>query len=215
MLMQAKRFVGVAIAIAVAWLALADARAWWLIKPGIAQTESPVERADSYDRALAIRPDFRLYADAAKHLVKMNTADLDQEKNRIRAEKALEYQLNVVKRSPGNLMQELNLALIYDSLGKFDESEPIYHRIVAPLEPREAFYGTRYHYATHLMLRASRLWLARQPEKALMLFLLSKQEIERVTGGYYVDGDYKQLKTDLENNINLLKAARVEVPKQN
>jgi len=212
--MLTKRFVGMAAAIAVACVAIADARAWWIIKPGMAQNESASARADSFERALNIRPDFRLYADAAKHLVKMNAADFDQKKNRARAEKALEYQLLVVKRSPGNLMQELNLALIYDSLEMFDLSEPIYHRILGPLEPREAFYGTRYHYATHLMLRASRLWLARQPEKALVLFMRSKEEIDRVKGGYYVDGDYRRLRTEVENNINYLKGAKVEVPKQ-
>jgi O-antigen ligase len=209
-----KRFVGMALAIIVASVAFADARAWWLMKPGIAHQDSSATRADTFERALAIRPDFRLYADAAKHLIKMNAADLDQEKNRKRAKKALEYQLNTVERSPGNLMQELNLALIYDSLQMYDDAQTIYEKIVEPLMPRESFYGARYHYATHLKLHASSLWLAREPEKALALFLRSKEELERVSDGYYVDGDYLQMKADLENNIDLLKGAKVEVLKK-
>jgi O-antigen ligase len=208
-----KRFVGVFLAITVAWVALADARAWSLLRPGMAHHESPSVRADNFAQALAIRPDFRLYSAAASHLVKMNAADLDQDKNRSRAEKALEYQLNVVKRAPGNLLQELNLALIYDSLGKYQLSEPIYERIVKPLEPRESFYGARLYYATHLMIRASLIWKNREPEKALMLFLRSKEELDRLDriGSYYIDGDHRQLRADVENNILLLQGAKIEV----
>jgi tetratricopeptide (TPR) repeat protein len=198
-------------AIAVLLLALPDARAWWILKPGIASDDNPQQKAEKFAQALQIRPDFRLYANAAKHLLKMNEADLDAERKRVRATKAHEYQQIAIARAPNNLLEKLNLALIYDALDRYDEAEAIYKSIVDPLAPREYYYGTRYHYAAHLMNRGSKLWKARKPEMALFYFTQSKAELDKIKD-YYIEGDVNQMRKDLESSITFLRTAKIKLP---
>ena len=113
-----------------------------------------------------------------------------------------------MQRCPDNYQEALNLALMYDAVGRFSEAELLYEKVLNALGPREMYYGSRYFYARHLASRANAVWRQRQPEKALLLFMRAKAEMAKATG-IYKDADPK-VKIMIEKSIEFLQAANIK-----
>lgn len=187
-----------------------DAAAWLALYPrfDLSRPEKSVSVA-RYERALAVRPDFRVIAAMTKVMVQMNR-DLNesQEVKKARLESTMAWQEMLLQRCPDDYQETLNLALMYDAAGRFAEAEPLYEIVVEVLEPREMYYGARYFYARHLALRANMVWRQRQPEKALMLFLRARAEMTKVSAPFKQTDP--KIKIMIEKSIAFLQGAKVQ-----
>jgi O-antigen ligase len=187
-----------------------DAVAWWQLHPRIDYACSDdVVMADRYRKALAIRPDFRHYSDHARtlYLYTKKARIADAEKI-VLVNQAIDSLETAIKRAPNSYEDNVNLALMYDFMGRFEKSEPIYQKVLPILDPREMYYGARYFYARHLASRAKILWYQRQPEKALVLFLRAKEELERAQYKFRdADPEVKKL---IQKSIDFLEGANIK-----
>jgi O-antigen ligase len=202
--------VGSLLGLCVALFAFRDGAAWYVTRPGFDFTKPSLEvSAMRYEQAVAIRPDFRVMSDLSQMWVKMNRAEGEStEVRKIRLERAIENHVALLKRAPDCFHDRLNLALMYDSAGRFIEAESLYDEIVPLLDARELFYGTRYHYARHLFSRAHVVWRQREPEKALVLFHRAKEQLGK-SGGRYRDGNFNELNASIDKSVGFLEGANI------
>jgi O-antigen ligase len=202
--------VGVAIAVLAAVVSMRDAAAWFALYPRLdfSRVDDSVS-AERQRKALALRPDFRTMSDLARLLLEGNQApDGSVEEKKARLEEALVWQEAVIRRAPDSYPDLVNLALIYDAMGRFEESQPLYEKVLPILDPREIFYGTRYFYARHLAAHANAVWRQRQPEKALVLFMRAKEQLGKAKGTFReADPAVKQM---IEKSIAFLQGANIQ-----
>lgn len=194
----------------VAVFAFRDGAAWYVLKPGFEFAKASLEvSASRHERAIAIRPDFRVMSDLSQMWVTMNRAEGETvETRKARLERATENQIALLERAPDSYHDRLNLALMYDSAGRFEDAAPIYDEIVPLLDVRERFYGAHYHYARHLFSRAHGVWRDREPEKALLFFMRAKAELLK-SSVRYADGDYSALGASIDKSIAFLEGANI------
>jgi O-antigen ligase len=198
-------------AIAIIFLSWRDGLAWIYFRPKLdfsyAESSVNVERLQ---KSLEVRPDFRYMSDLSQSILAMNEKSnepLVVRKERL--EKAASVLHQAVLRAPDSYQDILNLALIYDSLGKFEEAEILYDRVVDILDPRELFYGARFFYATHLVSRANFEWRKRNPSKALVLFLRARNQAAKATANY-PGTSLPELKETIEKSIKFLEGANIQ-----
>ena len=203
--------VGSLLGLCVALFAFRDAAAWYIMQPRFDFTKPSLDvSAKRHDRAIALRPDFRVMSDLSQVLVKMNHAEGESsEMRKVRIERAIENQVALLKRAPDSFHDRLNLALMFDAVGRFNDAEPIYEGIVDLLDARERFYGTRFHYARHLFSRAHSVWRQREPEKALILFMRAREQLRLMQSGY--EGlDREAFSKEIEKCIKFLEGANIK-----
>lgn len=202
--------IGSVVGLVIAVFSCRDAAAWWALYPKMDYACSDdavlVER---YRRALAIRPDFRPYSEYARTLTRLSQAkQLAGQQKITLIHQAIEGFERAIQRAPDSYEDHVNLALLYDHIGRFEKSEPLYRKVLPILDPRERYYGARYFYARHLAARAKMIWGQRKPEKALLLYLRAKEEIERA-GNSYTDAD-PEVKTMIQQSIHFLEGANIK-----
>jgi O-antigen ligase len=208
--------VGSLLGLCVALFAFRDAAAWYIMQPRFDFTKPSLDvSAKRHDRAIALRPDFRVMSDLSQVLVKMNHAEGESsEMRKVRMERAIENQVALLKRAPDSFHDRLNLALMFDAVGRFCEAEQIYMGLVDILDARESHYGARYHFAKHLFVRAHFVWRKREPEVALSLFMKAKNQVERMFSGY-PDGNPRALVLEIEKCIKFLEGANIKPAEMN
>lgn len=150
-----------------------DAAAWFILRPHPERANQLLEeKIVSLKQALLVRPDFRVMSDLTKAMIEMTSREqITVEQRRKIVEEAIVIQNELVRRVPQSYQARLNLALMYDSAARYDESAPIYKRILDDNLIIEVVYGVRYHYTRHLYARAHLAWRKRDPEIALAYFL--------------------------------------------
>jgi O-antigen ligase len=149
-----------------------DGAAWFILRPQPEQANQLIEeKIFNLKQALQVRPDFRVMSDLTKAMCEM-TADekMTFEQRKKLVEEAIVIQNELVRLVPQSYHARLNLALMYDSAFRFDESSWLYKGILDDNLIIEVIYGVRYHYARHLFARAHLVWRKRDPERALAYF---------------------------------------------
>jgi O-antigen ligase len=204
--------VGLTIAGCAAWVSARDAAAWYVMHPRFEmKTPAKQELVARYARAVAVRPDFRVISSMTRAMLQLNRLEdepLDAKRDRLIV--ALDWQEKAVARCPQNYLDSLNLALMYDSLGRHNDAEPQYEKVVDVLAPREMHYGARYFYARHLAARANVVWRQREPEKALVLFMRANEEMAKSRNtGFFKESD-PAVKTMIEKSISFLQGANIQ-----
>ena len=201
---------GTALGVMVAVFSIRDAAAWWALHPRMDHAcKDDAVLIERYRKALAFRPDFRRYSDYARSLSFYSKQDqIPEDQKAALIHQAIEAFEQAIKRAPNSYEDQVNLALLYDLMGRFEKSEPIYQKVLPTLDPREMYYGARYFYARHLASRAKILWNQRQPEKALVLFLRAKEELSYVYIRYR-DTD-PQVKIIIDKSIDFLEGANIK-----
>jgi tetratricopeptide (TPR) repeat protein len=201
---------GSGIAVVVVIFAARDAAAWWSLYPRFdyAKAEN-LEYEKRYRKAVHLRQDFRLmsaYAVVLTNLARDEKSTLEELNAYLQL--AIGWQEETLKRAPVSYKDIVNMALLYDSVGRLDEAEALFQQVLPALGAREMYYGTRYFYARHLSLRANAVWRQRQPEKALLLFLRAKDELSRLPA-IYKNTD-PMVRRSIEQSIEFLKSANIE-----
>jgi hypothetical protein len=149
-----------------------DGAAWFILRPQPEQANQLIEeKIFNLKQALQVRPDFRVMSDLTKAMCEM-TADekMTFEQRKKLVEEAIVIQNELVRLVPQSYHARLNLALMYDSAFRYDESSWLYKGILDDNLIIEVIYGVRYHYARHLFARAHLVWRKRDPERALAYF---------------------------------------------
>jgi tetratricopeptide (TPR) repeat protein len=207
----ARGLVATVLGISVACFAWRDAFAWLTLRPGFDFSKPPVEEQISrLQRALQVRPDFRVMSELSKILIKMNQGENQSpETIQKRLDMAIALQKATVKRAPNSYLDILNLALMYDSVARYEEAEPLFDSIVNDLDARERYYGARYHYSHHLVARANQVWHKREPEKALVLFLRAREQLAKSVAGFE-GGDVGALSELIETSVAFLEGANIK-----
>jgi O-antigen ligase len=202
--------VGGIVALVAVFVAMRDAAAWLAMYPGMDFTRvQDSVKAERYRKALALRPDFRTMSDYTKILLDMNQdPEGNVEEKKARLEEAVIWQEAVIQRAPNSYPDLVNLALMYDAMGRFEEAQPLYEKVLPILDPREMYYGTRYFYARHLAAHANAVWRQRQPEKALVLFMRAKEQLSKATGSFR-EAD-PAVKLMIEKSIAFLQGANIQ-----
>ena len=207
----ARGLVATVLGISVACFAWRDAFAWLTLRPGFDFSKPPVEEQISrLQRALQVCPDFRVMSELSKILIKMNQGENQSpETIQKRLDMAIALQKATVKRAPNSYLDILNLALMYDSVARYEEAEPLFDSIVNDLDARERYYGARYHYSHHLVARANQVWHKREPEKALVLFLRAREQLAKSVAGFE-GGDVGALSELIETSVAFLEGANIK-----
>lgn len=187
-----------------------DGIAWCILQPRFEKSRTSAQRIIALDSALKVRPDFRVLSDMSEAIIKSySEEESSTEERKQLVEKAISVQQEVVKRAPQSYQGRVNLALMYDAIGRYEEAAPIYEQIVDDLDPRERFYGTRHHYTSHLLSRAHMVWRKREPERALVLFLRAREQAGRIQHGY--EGtNLPAIKEEIEKCIKFLEGANIQ-----
>jgi O-antigen ligase len=149
-----------------------DGAAWFILRPQPEQANQLIEeKIFNLKQALQVRPDFRVMSDLTKAMCEM-TADekMTFEQRKKLVEEAIVIQNELVRLVPQSYHARLNLALMYDSAFRYDESSWLYKGILDDNLIIEVIYGVQYHYARHLFARAHLVWRKRDPERALAYF---------------------------------------------
>jgi O-antigen ligase len=208
--------VGSLLGLCVALFAFRDGAAWYVTRPGFNFPKPLLEvAAQRYEQAIAIRPDFRVMSDLSQVWMKMNRAEGESiETCKLRLERAIDNQVALLKRAPDSFHDRLNLALMFDSAGRFNDAEPIYEGIVDLLDARERFYGTRFHYTRHLFSRAHSVWRQREPERALILFMRAREQL-RLMQSDYEGVDREAFSKEIEKCIKFLEGANIKPAENN
>lgn len=202
--------VGIAVAVVAGVVSMRDAAAWFAMYPRLdfPRVEDSVS-ADRQRKALALRPDFRTMSDLARLLLESyQDPEGSAEEKKARLEEALAWQEAVIRRAPDSYPDLVNLALIYDAMGRFDDAQPLYEKVLPILDPREMYYGTRYFYARHLAAHANAVWRQRQPEKALVLFMRAQEQLRKATGSFRSADP--AVKLMIEKSIAFLQGANIQ-----
>jgi O-antigen ligase len=201
---------GTALGLIAVLLSFRDAMAWWQLHPRMDYACSDdVVMAERYRKALAIRPDFRRYSEYARTLyLYTKKAKIAEQEKVFLVNQAIESLEWAIQRAPESYEDNVNLALMYDFMGRFEKSEPIYQKVLPILDPREMYYGARYFHARHLASRAKILWYQRQPEKALVLFLRAKEELARAK--YTFQEADPEVKNLIQKSIDFLQGANIK-----
>lgn len=202
--------VGGIVALVAVFVAMRDAAAWLAMYPGMDFSRvTDSVKAERHRKALALRPDFRIMSDFAKILLDMNQdPEGDVEAKKARMQEAVAWQETVIRRAPNSYPDLVNLALMYDAMGRFEEAQPLYEKVLPILDPREMYYGTRYFYARHLAAHANAVWRQRQPEKALVLFMRAKEQLGMATGSFRSADP--AVKLMIEKSIAFLQGANIQ-----
>jgi O-antigen ligase len=206
-----KGIAGSSVAVGVIVLAWRDTAAWLVVRPSLNFFRTTPEKTIiRLKKAVAFRPDFRVLSVLSGELLEINretVVPLAVQKSNV--EESAQWQELCLMRCPDSYIDILNLALIYDSLGRLDDAEKLYQRLVGFLDSREMQYGVRFHYSRHLVARGNVLWRARQPERALVLFMRAKNELAK--SYYRGDGDErKELQDLIDKTIRFLEGANIK-----
>ena len=206
--------VGLLLAATAAVVAARDAAGWLALYPGLDFKRATLEvKMARYERAVNVRPDFRVISAMTKVMLEMNRNEKDSvDSKRARLDAAIVWQETAVRRCPESHLDRLNLALMYDAAGRFTEAEPLFNQVVDVLEPREMYYGARYFFSRHLAARAHYVWRQREPEKALVLFMRAKEEMAKSQSiAFFKEAD-PAVKPMIEKSITFLQGANIQPP---
>ncbi len=207
---------GLMMAVTAAVVSARDAAGWLALYPGLDfKRATPEEKMARYERAVNVRPDFRVISAMTKVMLELNGNEEEAlDAKRARLDAAIAWQEKALQRCPDSYLDILNLALMYDSAGRYAEAEPLFEKVVEILEPREMHYGARYFFARHLAARALAVWKQREPEKALVLFMRAKQEMANSKAhGSFRSAD-PSLNTMIEKSITFLQGANIKPPQE-
>jgi tetratricopeptide (TPR) repeat protein len=173
------------------------------------------EKISSLKQALHVRPDFRVMSDLTKLMCEM-TADeqMTFEQRKKIVEEAIVIQNELMRLVPQSYQARLNLALMYDSAARYDESAPIYKPILDDNLIIEVVYGFRYHYARHLFGRAHLIWRKRDPERALAYFHQARTVAAEVKHAEH-RADAAALALEIEKCIKFLEGANIKPAEMN
>jgi O-antigen ligase len=195
-----------------------DAAAWFALNPNLNfSSKNATDYQSRLEKAMFIQPDFRIASELSSSIVNKKDTTFETVEQRIkRFEKGLDLLKTSAARAPKNYKDLINMSLLLDSLSRFDESEKIYQQLIPILDQRENFYGSRFFYARHLLLRAEKTWFARDPEQALLYFTRAKNAfIEADKVGGYNGENATPLKKKVDDSILFLEKAQVKLPKEN
>jgi O-antigen ligase len=193
-----------------------DGAAWFILRPQPEQVNQLIEeKISSLKQALQVRPDFRVMSDLTKLMCEM-TADeqMSFEQRKKIVEEAIIIQNELVRLVPQSYQARLNLALMYDSAARYDESAPIYKPILDDNLIIEVVYGFRYHYARHLFGRAHLIWRKRDPERALAYFHQARTIAAEVKHAEH-RADAAALALEVEKCIKFLEGANIKPAEMN
>jgi O-antigen ligase len=193
-----------------------DGAAWYILRPQPEQANQLIEeKISSLKQALHVRPDFRVMSDLTKLMCEM-TADeqMTFEQRKKIVEEAIVIQNELVRLVPQSYQARLNLALMYDSAARYDESAPIYKPILDDNLIIEVVYGVRYHYARHLFGRAHLIWRKRDPERALAYFHQARTIAAEVKHAEH-RADTAALVLEIEKCIKFLEGANIKPAEMN
>jgi O-antigen ligase len=193
-----------------------DGSAWFILRPQPEQVNQLIEeKISSLKQALQVRPDFRVMSDLTKLMCEM-TADeqMSFEQRKKIVEEAIVIQNELVRLVPQSYQARLNLALMYDSAARYDESAPIYKPILDDNLIIEVVYGFRYHYARHLFGRAHLIWRKRDPERALAYFHQARTIAAEVKHTEH-RADAAALALEIEKCIKFLEGANIKPAEMN
>ena len=193
-----------------------DGAAWYILRPQPEQANQLIEeKISSLKQALRVRPDFRVMSDLTKLMCEM-TADeqMTFEQRKKIVEEAIVIQNELVRLVPQSYQARLNLALMYDSAARYDESAPIYKPILDDNLIIEVVYGFRYHYARHLFGRAHLIWRKRDPERALAYFHQARTVAAEVKHAEH-RADTAALVLEIEKCIKFLEGANIKPAEMN
>ena len=83
-----------------------------------------------------------------------------------------------LRRNPQDARALVELGLVLDLLGDFDEAADVHREAIRIARRRERKFGAFAGLSHHLALRGKKLWYGRRPEEALGCFLLSREYLE-------------------------------------
>ena len=121
------------------------------------------------------------------------------------------------KRNPHDPRTLIELALVLDLLGEFEEAAAVHAEAIRVTGLRERKFGGYAGLSLHLALRGKRLWYSRQPEEALGCFLFARHYLEiSISRGYRFSRkqEFRERREILEFYIKTLQdgAIRPEFP---
>lgn len=153
-----------------------DGAAWLALRPTEENKPQPIgEKISRMKHALTLRPDFRMMGELSK-LMSDRAAEshVSPEERAQLLEEAMVIQSQLVSRVPQSYVALLNLALLYDAVGRHELSAPIYESQLEDSVIYEIVYGFRFYHALHLLARGHVAWRDREPETALTYFLKAR-----------------------------------------
>jgi tetratricopeptide (TPR) repeat protein len=118
-----------------------------------------------------------------------------------------------LERHPYDPLSLINYSLVLDQLGEFEDALRIHRRAIEMTSGREDKYGAYGGLSQHLALRGQKLWMSREPEKALGCFLLSQQYLELSLRMRYKFGgkaDYGARRQALKYAIKTLQDGKIQ-----
>lgn len=148
------------------------------------------QRAAKYEVGLAEMPHLRQLVEGSPHYsiaelygrLQLSVYTRTAEDNRSElgvclqeARWALEIAL---RRNPQDARALVELGLVLDLLGDFDEAADVHREAIRIARRRERKFGAFAGLSHHLALRGKKLWYGRRPEEALGCFLLSREYLE-------------------------------------
>lgn len=189
-----------------------DAQAWWIAaRPGSEGIGPSSEaRYDALQRALAVRPDFRLEQSSSEVATRLARRQEGEESTNW-IKKAVEHLENTVARNPESYASRLSLARHLDQLGQFSEAEEHYLKLLPLLDRREYHYRTRFSYGSHAFRKADEFFKARRPSEALAWALEARKQMQASYDLCYMhpDSPEDQERKRIEKFIKWLEDARV------
>ena len=148
------------------------------------------ERATNYEVGLAELPRLRQLVEESPHYFSAELYGRLQLSVYARTPEELRSELGVclqearwgleiaLRRHPQDARALVELGLVHDLLGNFDEAADVHREAIRVARRRERKFGAFAGLSHHLALRGKQLWYSRRPEEALGCFLLSKEYLE-------------------------------------
>ncbi len=188
-----------------------DGMAWLKLGPPRERgTQTREEQIASLKQALSVRPDFRVMTQLTKLMADQASAkDVTIEERARILDDAINIQNELVKRAPLSFGSRLNLALLYDAAGRYNESSPIYRNSLDDDLIYEIVFGHRYYYTMHLFSRGNKVWRERDPEKALACFLKARSMAAEVKNPAHRTNT-TALTVEIEKCIKFLEGANIK-----
>ncbi len=121
------------------------------------------------------------------------------------------------RRNPQDPRTLIELGLVLDHLGEFEEAAEVHREAIRVTELRERKFGAHAGLSHHFMKRGKRLWFSRRPEEALGCFLLAQHYLEiSIARGYRFrrPQEFREWRAILKSYIKTLQdgAIRPEFP---
>ena len=117
------------------------------------------------------------------------------------------------ERNPHDPRTLIELGLVLDLLGEFEEAAGVHREAIRVTELRERKFGGYAGLSLHLALRGKRLWYSRRPEEALGCFLFAQHYLEISIGrGYRFSRprEFRERRAILEFYIKTLQEGAIQ-----